>query len=153
MKTPYRLDSAIKKLYHAFHNNELHPECCMQCAVGNILDNKDTWKHLSDHHGAIELNYVGKVHQILGRKFNGYTPLELLQIETTFLKACGYQLPLHHKNKKPKNPTDKEVLFNGLCEVVGFLCGLDGVTNIMDYTKLFEFENEKPRCDLNEIIV
>ena len=102
MKTSKRLDSAINKLYNAFHNNTLHPECCKQCAVGNILDNTNGWKHLSDHHGALELNYLGNIHQAFGRKFNGYTPLELLQIEATFLKACGYQLPLHHKNKKPK---------------------------------------------------
>ena len=147
MKTSVRLDLAIKKLYNAFHNNELHPECCRRCAVGNILDNKDSWKHLSDHHGAMELNYIGNVHQTLGRKFNGYTPLELLQIEAAFLKACGYQLPLHHKNKKPKNPTDKDTLFNGLTEVVTLLCKLDHIPNIMDYTKLFELENEneKPR--------
>ena len=64
--------------------------CCKHCAVGNILDNMDIWKHLSNYHGSLELNYVGKVHQTLGRKFNGYSPLELLQIEATFLKACGY---------------------------------------------------------------
>lgn len=151
MKTSVRLNLAIKKLYNAFHNNELHPECCKQCAVGNILDNKDSWKHLSDHHGAMELNYIGNVHQTLGRKFNGYTPLELLQIEATFLKACGYQLPLHHKNKKPKNPIDKDTLFNGLTEVVTLLCELDTIPNIMDYTKLFEFENEKPRFQIAEI--
>ncbi|MFD0836757.1 Na(+)-translocating NADH-quinone reductase subunit F [Mariniflexile aquimaris] len=151
MNTSNRLELAIKKLYNAFHNNELHPECCMQCAVGNILDNKDSWKHLSDHHGALELNYLGSVHQNLGRKFNGYTPLELLQIEATFLKACGYQLPLHYKNKKPKHPTDKDVLFNGLSAVITYLCELDGVSNVMDYTKLFEVSNEKPRYTLDEM--
>lgn len=149
MNTSFRLDSAIKKLYNAFHNNELHPECCMQCAVGNILDNKDSWKHLSDHHGALELNYVGKVHQTLGRKFNGYTPFELLQIEATFLKACGYQLPLHHKNKKPKNPTDKDVLFNGLFAVITYMCQLDGVSNVMDYTQIFENQNIKTEYQLS----
>ena len=148
MKTSVRLDSAVKKLYKAFHNNKLHPECCKQCAVGNILDNTDSWKHLSDQHGALKLNYLGNVHQSFGRKFNGYTPSELLQIEATFLKACGYQLPLHHKNKKPKNPTDKDILFNGLTAVVTLLCSWDHVSNFMDYTKLFEFENEKPRFQI-----
>ena len=143
MKTSKRLDSAIKKLYNAFHNNTLHPECCKQCAVGNILVNTNGWKHLSDHHRGLELNYLGNIHQAFGRKFNGYTPLELLQIEATFLKACGYQLPLHHKNKKPKNPTDKDMLFNGLTAVITLLCTLDNMPNIMDYTKLFEFENKK----------
>lgn len=138
MKTSKRLDLAIDKLYLAFHNNELNPECCKQCAVGTILDNTDSWKHLSDSHGALQLNYVGLVHQNLGRKFNGYSPSELLQIEATFLKACGYQLPLHHKNKKPKNPTENDVLFNALMQVISLLCTLDGIPNIINYTKLFK---------------
>lgn len=145
MKTPYRLEQAITKLYTAFHNNTLHPECCKSCAVGNILDNKDFWKHLSDQHGINQLNYVGTVNQKLGKRFNGYTPLELLTIESTFLKACGYQLPLNYQNYRPANPTDKERLFKGLCAVIEQLCAMDGITNVMDYTKLFEHElkNEK----------
>ena len=142
MKTTPRFEAAINKLYTAFHNNQLNPECCKQCAVGNILDNTDGWKQLSDHHGALRLNYVGKVHQSFGRKFNGYAPLELLQIEITFLKACGYELPLHYKNKKPENPTDKDILFNGLSEVVALLCRLDGIPNVMSFQKLFEIERK-----------
>ncbi|MEZ4801945.1 MAG: Na(+)-translocating NADH-quinone reductase subunit F [Gelidibacter sp.] len=152
MKISSRLESAIQKLYNAFHNNRLHPECCQQCAVGNILDNKDSWKYLSDNHGSLQLNYLGLVHQNLGRKFNGYSPYELLQIEATFLKGCGYVLPLHHKNKKPKNPTNKDTLFNGLSETVAFLCALDKVDNVMDYSKLFEFDNNRPRYNLHELI-
>ncbi|MGC1204833.1 MAG: Na(+)-translocating NADH-quinone reductase subunit F [Flavobacteriaceae bacterium] len=148
MKTSRRLDSAIKKLYNAFHNNELQPECCKQCAVGNILDKTDSWKHLSDSHGAIELNYIGKVHQTLGRKFNGYSPLELLKIEATFLEACGYKLPLYYKNEKPQNTTNKDLLFNGLSEVIKLLCEFDNVSNIMDYTKLFEFDDNTPKYEL-----
>ncbi|WP_372938617.1 Na(+)-translocating NADH-quinone reductase subunit F [Seonamhaeicola sp.] len=148
METTPRLEKAIKKLYIAFHNNTLNPECCKQCAVGNILNNTDNWKHLSDFHGSVTLNYVGKVHQNLGRKFNGYTPLELLQIEAIFLKACGYELPIHFKNKKPKNPTDKDRLFKGLCALIEYLCSLDGVKNVMNYTKLFENLHSKTKCKL-----
>ena len=143
MKTTPRLESALNKLYTAFHNDKLNPECCKQCAVGNILDQTDSWKHLSDSHGSLELNYVGKVHQTLGRKFNGYSPLELLKIEATFLKACGYELPLHYKNNKPKNPTDKNVLFDGLCATISYLFKIEGLLDVMEYTKLFEFKNEK----------
>lgn len=151
MKTT-RLDEAIKKLYNAYHNNTLQPECCQHCAVGNILDNKDSWKHLSDDHGSLQLNYIGLVHQNLGRKFNGYSPLELLKIEAAFLKGCGYSLPLHHMGKKPKNPKDKDILFNGLCETVSCLCQLDSVHNVMDYSKLFEFHNDKPRYSFPELV-
>jgi len=143
MKITPRLESALMKLYTAFHNNTLNPECCKQCAVGNILDRTDSWKHLSDSHGDLKLSYVGKVHQTLGRKFNGYTPLEILEIEHIFLNNCGYNLPLNHKNKKPKNPTDKIILFNGLSAVISYLCELDEISNIMDYKRLFEFKNRK----------
>lgn len=147
-----RLDRAISKLYTAFHSNTLYPECCQQCAVGNILDNQDSWKHLSDHHGSLNLNYVGIVNQKFGKRFNGYTPVELLQIEARFLKGCGYSLPLHHAGKKPKNPQNKDILFNGLSETVKFLCELDGVDNMMDYSKLFEVENNIPRYSLSDLM-
>lgn len=142
MYTSKRLEQAITKLYTAFHDHTLHPECCKSCAVGNILDNTEAWKHLSDAHGSVVLNYIGKVHQGLGRTFNGYTPQELLQIEAVFLKACGYSLPLTYKATKPSNPEDKEILFQGLSETISFLCKLDGITNVMDYSKLFEFKED-----------
>ena len=145
-----RLEQAITKLYTAFHTDALHPECCKSCAVGNILDNTEAWKHLSDHHGSVMLNYVGKVHQGIGRRFNGYTPQELLQIEAVFLTACGYSLPLHHKGIKPSNPSNKEVLFEGLSKTIAYLCELDGVENVMDYSKLFEFnEDHTPMYELH----
>ena len=137
MSVTNRFESAVKKLYTAFHNNTLNPECCKQCAVGNILDNSDSWKHLSDAHGTLQLNYIGKVNEAFEKRFNGYLPSELLQIEATFLKACGYQLPLHYKNKKPKNPTNKDNLFKGLSAVISYLCNLDGIDNVMDYVERF----------------
>ncbi|KAB8153637.1 Na(+)-translocating NADH-quinone reductase subunit F [Kordia sp. TARA_039_SRF] len=148
MNISKRFEDAIRKLYEAFHNNTINPECCKQCAVGNILDNTDSWKHLSDDHGSLELNYVGKVHQAFGRKFGGYTPLEILKIEAVFLEACGYELPFHHKNKRPDNPRDKEILFNGLSAVIEYLCKLEGIQNIMDYSKLFDYENNQPKYAL-----
>ncbi|CDF78212.1 conserved hypothetical protein [Formosa agariphila KMM 3901] len=141
MEVSKRFEQAINKLYNAFHNDTLHPECCKQCAVGNILDGKDSWKHLSDNHGATTLNYLGQVHQNLGRTFNGYSPIELLHIEATFLKGCGYIIPLHHKNKRPKHVTDKDVLFLGLTAVVSYLCELDKRHDVMDCTTLFNYCN------------
>ena len=148
MKTTKRLDAALEKLYTAFHNNTLNPECCKQCAVGNICDNTDSWKHLSDGHGSLQLNYVGRVHETLGRRFNGYTPLELLQIEAEFLKGCGSTLPLHHKNERQKNPTSKTTLFKGLSAAIAFLCTLDGIHNLMDPTQLLNFTTKrKPQAE------
>ncbi len=139
MQTSTRFNQAVTKLYRAFHDNTLHPECCKSCAVGNILDNTDSWKHLTETHGSTELSYVGKVHQNFGRKFNGYTPLELLKIEQAFLSGCGYNGPLNRSCIKPKDPTNKDLLFDGLSAVIGLLCQLDGVENVMDCSKLFQY--------------
>jgi hypothetical protein len=152
MKLTPRLENALRKLYSAFHANELHPEYCTKCAVGNICDNLDFWQHLTDSHGAVELNYVGMVNQKFGKRYFGYTPLELLQIEASFLKGCGYVLPMNGKNKKPKNPKNKAVLFNGLCETIQFLCRLDNIPNVMEFSKLFEIEKDKPRYQFEEIV-
>ncbi len=84
--TTKRFDEALKKLYVAFHNDTLNPEDCKQCAVGNILDNNDSWRHMTDLHGSNRLSYVGLVHQNLGRRFNGYSPIELLKIEASFFR-------------------------------------------------------------------
>jgi hypothetical protein len=151
MKLSQRLEFALFKLYKAFHNNELHPEICTKCAVGNICNNSDSWQYFTDFHGSVVLSYVGLVNQNFNRKFHGYSPLELLKIEAHFLAGCGYELPLNGKNKKPKNPKDKAVLFNGLCEVVRFLCELDNVPNVMDYTRLFEYKDEKPKYSLSTL--
>ena len=148
MKSTSRLEFAITKLYTAFHNDSLHPECCKSCAVGNILDNTDTWRYLTDSHGSLVLSYIGRVNEGFGRKINGYAPSELLQIEAVFLQGCGYSLPLGRKTVKPNEPTSKETLFNGLSAAVEFLCALDGVDNVMDYSKLFEFENDAPVHEL-----
>ncbi len=138
MKTTKRLDEAVEKLYIAFHENTLNPECCNHCAVGNICNNTDSWKYLSDGHGSLQLNYVGLVHENLGRRFQGYRPSELLQIEVEFLKGCGFSIPLNHKGRRPKNPTSKETLFNGLTAAIAYLCVLDNVKNGMDLTPLFQ---------------
>ena len=140
MITSKRFERAISKLYTAFHDNNLNPEDCQKCAVGNILDNKDFWKHITNMHGSTQLNYVGLVHQNLGKRFNGYTPKELLEIEVAFLKGCGYRLGAQFCHK-PDNYKNKDVLFIGLCEVVSKLCQLDNIGNVMDCTLIFKYHS------------
>ena len=142
MKTSKRFDNAVAKLYTAFHNKTLNPDDCKQCAVGNILNNTDQWQHITDKHGTVSLNYVGLVNQRLERRFNGYTPLELLRIETAFLKGCGYLFSSKKRLHKPENINDDSVLFNGLCEVVSELCRLEHINNVMDCSELFNFEKK-----------
>lgn len=134
MKLPARLDTALIKLYTAYTDQELHPEDACRCAVGNILDRKDFWKNLSDDHGSLQLNYIGRVHEGLGRRFFGYKASELLQIERAFLKGCGYSLPLSRSNQRPINPTDPDTLFNGLSEALTVLFSLEGLENQWELT-------------------
>jgi hypothetical protein len=143
MQTSSRFNQAVRKLYDAFHQNYLNPDACTQCAVGNILDNKSFWRHFTDDHGAIKLNYVGLVHQNLGRTYNGYSPLELLKIENTFLSACGYQLPLSRNAQKNTCKLTKDQLFLGLSAVVTELCRLDQIPDVMDCSVLFDYQQTK----------
>jgi len=152
MTLPTRLENAICKLYKAFHTNTLNPEYCTACAVGNICDNLEFWQHLTDSHGSVKLSYVGLVNEQFGKRFFGYTPLELLKIEAAFLEGCGYTLPLNSKNKKPDNPRDKNTLFNGLTKAIALLCQLDQVPDVMNYAKVFEFENDQPKYRLECIL-
>jgi hypothetical protein len=143
------MDQAIKKLYTAFHSDQLNPNCCCKCAVGNICDNKDYWKHFTELHGSVVLNYVGKVNEVFGKKFNGYSPLELLQIEAEFLKGCGYLLPIDRRGKNAEIVLTNEILFQGLSSVVTFLCVLDRIPDVMDCSQLFNYELENKEISKN----
>lgn len=145
-----RMEQAIQKLYTAFHSGQLNPNCCYKCAVGNICDNKDYWKHFTELHGSVVLNYVGKVNEAFGKKFNGYSPLELLQIEAEFLKGCGFSLPIDRRGKNAEIVITNEVLFQGLSKVVSFLCFLDGIPDVMDCSHLFNNKLEKEIEELSQ---
>lgn len=143
MLLPYRLEMALDKLYTAFYKEELNPENCCHCAVGNICDNIDAWKHFTDIHGSVKLNYLGRLHQTLGKRINGYSPLELLSIEASFLKGCGYSINSRNRLLKPAPVIDEEMMFKGLCATIDYLCKLDGVDNVMELYKRFDLRVEK----------
>lgn len=127
-----RLEQALGKLYTAFYEGKLNPECCIACAVGNICNNIDAWKNFTDSHGSLELNYIGKVNEGFGRRLYGYLPSELLEIEAVFLKGCGFETPLTRRSSRPQDPKSQETLFNGMRAVVSYLCQLDGAQDAMD---------------------
>jgi hypothetical protein len=143
------MEQAIQKLYTAFHSGHLNPDCSVQCAVGNICDSRDFWKHFTDLHGSVKLNYVGKVNEVFGKKFNGYSPIELLKIEAQFLSGCGYSIPIDRRGKNAEVIVTKEILFQGLSKVISFLCFLDRVPDIMDCSQLFDFQLEEKNKNMN----
>lgn len=152
MQTSARFNNAINKLYKAFHNNTLDPEDCKQCAVGKILDNISQWEYLSEKHGTTRLSYIGILNQNLGRRFNGYSPIELLQIETAFLKGCGYKFINNNRLYKPKNTKKIDILFNGLSAVVAELCHLDNIDNVMAMDTIQNLVSKKVSQSIKEKI-
>jgi hypothetical protein len=135
MKTTKRFENAVMKLYNAFHENTLDSFDCQNCAVGNICDNNSNWANarLTVSEG---WDYNNKIAKETALKSN-YSLKELEIVEGIFVKEVPYELK-----------TDKETQFKGLCAVVEYLAGLDNIPNPMDYTKLFETENNKPIYEL-----
>ncbi|MDT0293285.1 Na(+)-translocating NADH-quinone reductase subunit F [Mesonia ostreae] len=145
MKLPKRTENALDKLYTAFHKGDLIPDCHAHCAVGNICDNTTAWQHLTEHHGSGKLSYVGIVHQRLGRKFFGFSPVELLQIEQEFLSGCGHSLPLYYLSRNDQ--LNQDDLFAGLTKVVAYLCQLENISNVMDCSLLFDYKPETSQAE------
>ena len=139
MKTTERFDNAVSKLYTAYHNNTLNAFDCKMCAVGNILNN-DMWWGLGTHIG--KRNFDNEY-----LKISGYSSEELNIVELMFMRGINND----EDNPKFRHLVDspcKETQFKGLCAVVEYLCELDNIPNVMDYTKLFESENNEPKYQL-----
>ena len=146
MKTTERFDNAVSKLYTAYHENKLNAFDSCGCAVGNLMNNKGTWIQtrkagcLGVVAPDIEIykNFVKEIETV-----SGYSHQEILNVEKLFMiNAVGNYGVAFHKQTK-------ETQFKGLCAVVEYLCELDNIPNVMDYTKLFESENDKPKYQLN----
>jgi hypothetical protein len=144
MKTTERFEKAVMKLYNAFHNNELNAMHCQHCAVGNICNNEREWDDLgvfaSDTifgdgtNWNVDAEKIKESLDVINK--TGYSAQELVEVERLFLEACEYQKGTKH------------LQFKGLCAVVEYLAKLDNIPNPMDYTKLFETENDKPIYEL-----
>jgi len=136
MKTTKRFEDAVTKLYTAFHNNELNAFDCKHCAVGNICDVKQDWfiHHVNKiKSGIIELTNEESLYS--PPRYKDYSEDEIVKIEYVFLSEWA--------KEKSKKGGDKEIQFKGLCAVVEYLCELDNIPNVMDFTSLFYTEDNK----------
>jgi hypothetical protein len=66
----------------------------------------------------------------------GYSQEQLAAIEAVFEKTVK------------KNTEEQQ--FQGLCAVIELLCQFEGITNVMDYKSLFEYDKEEVK-QLNEV--
>lgn len=146
MKLPIRLENAITKLYTAFHSGKLTSEDCEMCAVGNMCNNDATWWNKiqsarpntgGSYNSKLNLPLDFEPQETESMKQTGYSGTELARIESLFMLETIVET--------------KETQFKGLCAVVEYLCELDKIQNVMDYTKLFETENNEPKYQLNTI--
>jgi len=142
MKTTVRFDNAVTKLYNAYHNGELNAMDCTMCAVGNICDNSQAW--IDNIAFDSVLQRVNNFLPNLTIEKTGYSFEELIYVEQIFM--FGKWKDKFYGNWSVGK--DKETQFKGLCAVVDYLCELDNIPNVMDYTKLFETENEQPKYQL-----
>src|SRR5690606_25739293 len=129
METTPRFENAVTKLYKAFHESRLTAFDCRASAVGNLLGHGCRCRGGKGVLG----NPVISSSQFPNK--SGYSGVELGKIEDVFLSA--------HKDNFTMATKDQQ--FKGLCVVVEYLCELDGIPNVMDYTSLFETENDKPK--------
>lgn len=151
LEVPKRFENAVTKLYQAFHNGELQAADCEMCAVGSICDGHIHWAAYTDFGDPkSKIGVVTKTenedHLRLGKKViddTGYSIMEILTIEKVFLFAMNFK----SYDEITENQA-KSLQFKGLCAVIEYLCKLDGLENVMDFTSLFETENNKPKHEL-----
>ena len=147
MKTTERFDNAVSKLYTAYHVGVLNKMDCGKCAVGNMCDGNEKWVYDIDDFRIID-KYTD-LSELQDRKnyFNtGYSALEIAEIENIFMFGKNLQeTKVYFDQAEFDN-------FKGLCAVLEYLCELDNIPNVMDYTRLFESENNEPKYQLtNEL--
>ncbi len=142
MKTTKRFENAVMKLYNAFHENRLESSKCTACAVGNILNGIEDWPVLGGFFLSSFRSVIKDMNFDLARKSveeSGYSVTQLRAVENIFMDYA-------QNNGKET----KETQFKGLCAVIEYLCKLDNIPNPLDYTSLFETENDKPIKELQE---
>jgi hypothetical protein len=141
---PERFTRAIEKLYTAFHDGTLESQDCSKCAVGNICNGYSYWfggRYLTDNKIVYPIsggaNVGREVTNITAINISGYNGKELATIEAKFMIETY-------------RTETKETQFKGLCAVVEYLCKLEGIDNIMDYSKLFETEDNVAKYELTK---
>lgn len=158
MEHSNRFKQAVTKLYNAFHSGELNAFDCEKCAVGNICNGRKEWAQSSSVF-FIKSEYKGECKTVIDR--TGYSAIELFKIERLFMHGKLVGDNLKQKRSKYSDLISshsayfecnyeklKEQQFYGLLAVIEYLCELECIPNIMDYSKLFYTENDQPKYKL-----
>ena len=146
-----RFENAIRKLIHAFFNDELIATCCRYCPVGNICGGDGwtniVWSHPDHTHFggnnlslqfAIEHN--PKALELITK--TGYSVRDIVLVENAFMGVVDRLVDLG-------SFTEIEINYQGICAVIDVLCEIEGYDS-EEYKPYFEF-NEKHE-PVNELI-
>ncbi len=137
MKTTKRLTKAMTRLYNGFHKGKLYAGSCDSCAVGNMVGGKANWYFALRVYTKAFKNHSYDIFTPLGLeqiRETGYSINEIEKIENIFERTVRHNAFQHKQTKEGQ--------FKGLEAVIKYLCELDGIDNVMDYTKVFDY-NEK----------
>lgn len=107
-------------------------------------------------------------HMVINNVFNttGYSIDEIIMVEKVFLNAMGiyslqrsdiseaYDKMLENAqllgDEQSREALDN-INFQGLCAVTEYLCKLDNVPNVLDYTNVFKRENNEAKYKFEEL--
>lgn len=142
MKTTERFEKAVTKLYNAFHEGTLNAFACEACAVGNIVGHGN-WAFQN----VVDFSVYKAIYKEPVPNDSGYNVDELMKIEKIFL----LNFPIEERCLFNGNGRDKNNQFKGLCAVVEYLCELDGIPNVMDYSSLFEYNENGAKNKLQTV--
>lgn len=141
MKHSKRFTNAVTKLYNAFHNGELLFGNCAKCAVGSIVGHDRWFMNSPSKVWRGVFKEIDKCY--VNNNDSGYFVEELYEVEKIFILAFDDYTQVN----------DKERQFKGLCAVIEYLCELEGIPNVMYYTCLFEYDDNKAKHELREVFV
>ena len=142
-----RFNYAMDRLVRAFFDENLIPQDCRKCAVGNIV-RSSMWGHIFSTDGGVQFFYekgVDTPSHVYTRaenliKSTGYSVEEMARIELAFEKNTNYHM-LHLRENQITRDEFIQDQFNGLCAVVDVLCELDKIENSQWYKDVLR---EKP---------
>lgn len=142
MKTPERLNNAIKALIQGFFDETLIKGDCHYCAVGNILNGSPEWSVLfyTNSAGIQVLDRVGcsfeqRVEAVTLCSLSGYHPKALAEVEFVFETTTKIHHDDYHQFSKEAIVQDQ---YNGLMAVVEVLCEIEGI-DTKEYKEEFEY--------------
>ena len=154
-----RFENAVKKLYNAYHSDELAKGDCTKCAVGIICDNNTSWRSIfitsmeKNHQQQYPERYNSKAFGLAKQVIDdtGYTWRQLAKVEHSFEINTTIETLGSNNKREMKFFSNNRIEFIdynydllkgdqavGLRAVMVVLCKIEKIKNVSDYKNLFD---------------